>query len=144
MAVIGDLAVQQGEAEVAREWYARSLLRVENPQVRASLVELWIETSDWQQALKTIGATPGSLTLQVQKLIVNQRLGNPIEKEADQLRHRFEHWIEEHDYEHAREMARFYLDVDQNREAAHRLAQINATLQHEPEDALLLKRTQAN
>lgn len=140
LSVVGDLAIQSGDIDRAERLYRESLAHNDNPQVRASLVDLLIDAERWADASTSIGQTRASLTLRVQRLIVCQAMGESVASESHRLAHRFEHWIEDGDFEHAREMARFYLDVVGDRDRALQLATINAELQHEPEDRLLLVR----
>ncbi len=53
----------------------------------------------------------------------------------------FQVWIANEDWLHAREMARFYIDVFDEPVLARRLALINISLQQEPEDQRLERRT---
>ena len=57
------------------------------------------------------------------------------------VREEFTEWIADEDWLHAREMARFYIDVDDRPDLARRLALINLDLQREPEDERLERRT---
>ena len=52
-------------------------------------------------------------------------------------------WIAAEDWLHAREMARFYLDVVERPALARQLAEVNIKLQREPEDIRLFERTRA-
>lgn len=141
LSVAGDLALASGRDSAAEALYRRSLTNDDNPQVRASLADLLIEARSWKSAVALIGDAPASLTLHVQRLIVRRNLGLSTGKEQHRLHHQFQHWLAAGDYEHAREMARFYLDVADDRLLAREIAEINARLQHEPEDAKLLQRT---
>lgn len=140
LSVAGDLAVAGREPGRALDYFRRSLDTVDNPQVRASLVDVLIGEGRLTDALDALRAGSPSLTLEVQHLIVLQDLGNDVSQQAATLDRRFRHWIRHQDYEHAREMARFYLDVTGEPGLADELARINAQLQHEPEDRLLADR----
>ena len=81
------------------------------------------------------------MTLSVQSLIVARNQGRSTARAARKLDRRFQAWIAKEDYEHAREMARFYLDVMDDAPQAARLARINYALQKEHEDRVLVART---
>ena len=66
---------------------------------------------------------------------------SPNQATIRKLTHRFEHWISHEDWTHAREKTRFYLDVVERPALARRLAEINLTIQQEPEDRMLALRT---
>lgn len=140
LSVAGDLAVAAGESQRAAQYFRRSLDRFDNPQVRASLIDVLIEENQLTEARRVLDAGATSLTLHVQELIIRKRQGDDIARDAARLVRRFRHWMEHGDYEHAREMARFHLDVTGDVDLAHALATINASLQHEPEDRLLVQR----
>lgn len=142
LSIAGDLAASSAEPYRAMRYFRDSLEVVDNPQVRASLVDVLINEGRLLDAQHALGSGASSLSLQVQDLIVRQRLHIDVSQQAARLDRRFRHWIDHEDYEHAREMARFYLDVMTDTELAAELARINAGLQHEPEDQLLVKRTQ--
>lgn len=140
LSVAGDLAVAGRQPERALGYFRRSLDTVDNPQVRASLVDVLIGGGRLTDALEALSTRTPSLTLEVQRLIVLQDLGNDVSRQAAALDRRFRHWIRHEEYEHAREMARFYLDVTGEPGLANELARINMHLQHEPEDRLLADR----
>lgn len=143
LGVAGDLAVAAGEPDRAAQYFRRSLDFVDNPQVRASLVEIFIAQDRLSDAQRLLDEGESSLTLVVQELIIRKSLNDDIEADIARLDRRFRYWIGHDDYEHAREMARFYLDVVGDVVQAHALAQINANLQHEPEDHWLAYRAAA-
>ncbi|MEL7313094.1 MAG: hypothetical protein AAFN07_16375, partial [Pseudomonadota bacterium] len=140
LSVAGDLATSAGRIDEAQDLYQRSLAEHENPQVRAAWVDLLIAAGEWQTASATIGSKPESLTLRVQRLIVAKTLELDVADEIVSMDRQFQRWWDAGDFEHAREMARFYLDVIGDSDRALTLARINATLQHEPEDRQLLAR----
>lgn len=141
--VAGDLAAARGDSPRAVSHYEASLSLDNNPQVRAAWADILIDAQRWEDAQRVLATGDASLTLVVQRLIVAKRLGRDVSGPAGRIAHRFDHWEAEGDYEHAREMARFFLDVVGDRERAARLAAINASLQHEPEDRQLLARASA-
>lgn len=143
LSVAGDIAVAAGEPNRAAQYFRRSLELVDNPQVRASLADIFIEQGRLLDAQRLLGEGESSLTLVVLDLIIRKRQDDDIAADTARLDRRFRHWIGHGDYEHAREMARFYLDVVGDATQAHALARINANLQHEPEDRRLAQRAAA-
>lgn len=140
LSVAGDLAVAANQPDRAAQYFRRSLEIVDNPQVRASLLDVLIDENKLSEAQRLLNTGESSLTLIMQDLIIRKRQGDNVVPDIARFDRKFRHWIGHGDYEHAREMARFYLDVADDPERAHALAQINAGLQQEPEDHLLLQR----
>ena len=140
--VAGDLANAIDEQAQAAEYYVRSLELAESAQVRSALVDVLIEQGTFEAAAKVIDAGAPALPLQVRRMIVSQALGVDVEHEIRHADHEFRHWIADQDWLHAREMARFYMDVLERPALARRLAHINLGLQREPEDLLLAHRAE--
>ena len=144
LAVAGDLAVAAEEPSRAIDFYRQSLMLGESAQVRAALVDVLLAADDIESASEELAHGSTALPLQVRRLIVATRRGDS--RYADQVRHmdeEFRRWISDQDWLHAREMARFYLDVVGDTEVARSLARINLAIQREPEDLLLADRTGA-
>ena len=143
LSVAGDLAVVAGRPNDALASFRQSLGLVEATQVRAAMADVLLEAGRFEEAVAAIDSGTRSLALSVRRLIALQRLGRDKEivtavRRAD---HRFRHWIEKEDWVHAREMARFYLDVLPHPELARNLAMINIGIQSETEDRQLVSRT---
>jgi tetratricopeptide (TPR) repeat protein len=144
LSVAGDLAAAAHDAVAAAACYERSLALVESTQVRAALVDTLLELRRLDRALEILDAGPPALPLTVRRLIVTTRLGSLTSSdEIVRIDREFGRWIAAEDWLHAREMARFYLDVVERRALARRLALINLTLQREPEDIWLERRTRS-
>lgn len=139
-AVAGDAAE---DARAAIERYEQSLRLVERTQVRAALADTFIRQELLGDAQRVLDAGSSALPLDVRRMIVAKRLGRdaPLSDDIDAADRLFRRWIDAEDWMHAREMARFYLDVREQPELARRLAAINLTLQREPEDLRLEQRT---
>lgn len=141
--VAGDLAVATGETAAALTLYRRSLVLAERAQVRAALVDVLLSRADYDSAWEALQDGSLALPLLVRRLIVARHLGDlqemgPILSKVQQ---EFTAWIAKEDWLHAREMARFYIDVVDRPDIARRLALINIKLQKEPEDLRLEART---
>ncbi|MDX1405370.1 MAG: hypothetical protein R3192_12565 [Woeseiaceae bacterium] len=143
LSVAGDLAVATGDAQQARTYYQQSLELAERTQVRAALVDVLLGEGNDQAAWQALDAGTTALPLLVRRFIVAKRLDRlpALAPELDRTEREFEAWIAAEDWLHAREMARFYVDVVSRPDLARRLALINFGLQREPEDLLLEQRT---
>lgn len=143
LSVAGD-AASPLDAQQAESFYAQSLRAAESTQVRAALVDVLLADDRPGDAARVLDGGADALPLEIRRMIVDKRLGR--DSAATRIAaadHEFRHWIGESDWLHAREMARFYLDVLEQPALARRLAEINLTLQREPEDLLLASRTGA-
>ncbi|MEL7450863.1 MAG: hypothetical protein AAFN78_16740 [Pseudomonadota bacterium] len=141
--VAGDLATSLGYEAEAIAQYEAALSKGENGQVRAALVDRLLDAGRFEDALDTAGEGGEQLALAVRRYIAAERLGqlSRVKAEVDLTRHQFEDLAAAGDYEHAREMARFYLDVDFNLALAARFARLNFADQREAEDLALMQRT---
>ncbi len=144
--VAGDLAVAAGEPDQAMTLYRQSLALAERTQVRAALVDVLLSEEEYHIAWQELEDSSPALPLLVRRLIVAKRLDRMDELQAilSKVRQEFEAWIAAEDWLHAREMARFFIDVLDQPDLARRLALINIGLQQEPEDRRLERRTRPN
>lgn len=149
LSAAGDAAAPV-DARRAIRLYEQSLAIVDSTQVRAALVDVLLAENRLEDAYRVLPAATRALALQVRRMIVSRRLAetgdhlDPARESEHAVAaadHRFRHWIADEDWVHAREMARFYLDVVDEPKLARRLAQMNLSLQREPEDVLLAQRT---
>lgn len=138
--VAGDAAAPIDPAR-ATAYFTTSLQAVESTQVRAALVDVLLAEGRLEDAGRVIDAGADALPLSIRRMIVAKRSGKELAaKDIRAADHEFRHWIEDQDWLHAREMARFYLDVLERPALARRLAEINLAKQREPEDLLLASR----
>lgn len=142
--IAGDLGHASGDNKQAKEFYRKSLTLAERTQVRAALVDVLLLEKKYRQAAHVLEHGSLALPLLVRRLIVAKHLGyaDDLKDVSANVRQEFEQWIADEDWLHAREMARFYIDVVDQPELARRLAIINFDLQKEPEDLRLITRTQ--
>ena len=141
--VAGDLAVQEGDSQTAIRRFESSLSFLESTQVRAALIDVLINEADFEAATSVLAGGTDELPLQLRRFIVAKTTTEIDEYDAEIRRTdaMFRHWIDRGDFTHAREMARFYLDVVGQPERARYLAAINYEMQREPEDLLLVIRS---
>ena len=116
---------------------------VENTQVRSALVDVLLANNRLADAEAALENGSGALPLDVRRLILAKRQGRiaDVTARVEAFDHRFREWIAAEDWLHAREMARFYLDVVDRPKVGRRLAVINFAFQKEPEDQRLLLRS---
>lgn len=140
--VAGDAAAPYHAAE-AEDHYRASLQLEERAQVRAALADLLINADQLAEAKAVLDVESESLALAVRRLIVQRSTSTTASNKDEVMKfdHVFHHWIEDDDWAHAREMARFYLDVLPEPCLAKRLADINIEIQKESEDQQLVERT---
>lgn len=141
--VAGDLAASIGDTAASRTHFEKSLSLAERTQVRAAFVDLLLQDAQYEDAGRVLEAGAPALPLLVRRFIVARHLHRlqEFKPELKKVQQEFETWIENGDWLHAREMARFFADVVERPDLARRLAEINAGLQREPEDIRLLERT---
>ncbi|MEM7765729.1 MAG: hypothetical protein AAF290_16810 [Pseudomonadota bacterium] len=142
LSIAGDLAVAGNDAGAAIGFFRRSLSLVENTQVRSALVDVLLANDRLAGARDALDAGSEALPLGVRRLILakrQDRIADMTDRVAAFDR-RFQEWIAAEDWLHAREMARFYLDVLENPALAKKLIKINIESQKEYEDQLLLRR----
>lgn len=143
ISVAGDLASAAGYPDKAIAAYKRSLDLVERTQVRAALADVFLSIGDFDGAQHTLEHGSLALPLLVRRMIVAKQLGriNVLQSTVTKVHKEFKGWIANKDWLHAREMARFFIDVVDHPKLARRLALINIDLQKEPEDYRLEMRT---
>ena len=143
--IAAELAAELHRAVQAETYFKASLEAFSSIQVRASYMDFLIQQQRYQDAVK-ISEHSTNPALYIRELIARKKanIGNPAHlRRAIQHTHRqFSHWQEHQDYQHAREMAMFYLDVMEKPTLALTLAEINLQNQKEQEDRALLRRAQ--
>ena len=135
LAVAADLAVHAGDWSMAARHFERSLELQESAQVRAALADVYLSSGDACGALALTQVKDTALPILVRRLIAQRRCAAAVVSRAEVARvdQTFRRWIENRDWLHAREMARFYLDVLNEPALAHRLAVINLALAVSPD-----------
>ncbi|MEM7276839.1 MAG: hypothetical protein AAF385_01835 [Pseudomonadota bacterium] len=142
LSIAGDAAAAV-QPDTAVQYYERSLAISESTQVRSALIDTLISLERFENALVKLQTNHEALPLSVRHFIVMKKLGisESVADEIAHADHEFQHWIAREDWVHAREMTRFYTDVIERPALAERLAKVNLSMQREPEDLLLAKRT---
>ncbi|MEM8815555.1 MAG: hypothetical protein AAGE85_06990 [Pseudomonadota bacterium] len=140
--VAGDAAADL-DTKLAASLYGNSLDLAESTQVRSALVDVLLRADRLDDAKAALASGSAALPLTVRRMIVAKRENRDAEiaHEIARADRRFRHWIAHEDWLHAREMARFYLDVLPRPALAQQLARVNLAQQREAEDLLLAART---
>jgi len=138
LSVAGDAAISV-DLPQSVHFYRRSLALSESTQVRSALVDVLLRLGRLDDAQTALDLGSRALPLELRRWIVALRLGHrhTLKQEISDADHQFRHWLATEDWLHAREMARFYLDVIERPDLARRLARINLSNQREPEDIRL-------
>ena len=143
LAIAGDLAAANERTSLAVERFQQSLALSESAQVRAALVDVLIGAERYIAARDALAGGSTAPPLEIRRMIVATRLGrqSDMASEIAATDRTFQEWMAAEDWLHAREMARFYLDVLPRPELARHIALINIEIQREIEDLRLLLRT---
>ncbi|WP_166261644.1 tetratricopeptide repeat protein [Marinobacter salicampi] len=138
---LGDIAAQLGLPDAAGHWHSVLSTSPDDLYTRTQLADWYLSRN---QTDRTLALTEGHEqvdSLAVIRAIAMARLGHPrASLLADKLRERFDEARWRGNLLHQRDMARFHLDIDGNKEAALTYAQGNWQTQREPLDTRLLLR----
>jgi tetratricopeptide (TPR) repeat protein len=140
LGLLGEIAALQGDRDLARTHLAAAL--AEEPEalrIRMMLVDLMLAGGD-DDALDLLERAPDVDGVLLRRAIAAERLGRVALFDAarTELSRRFRQNLDLGLTAHAREEARFYLEVEHDPPLALARAQLNWDLQHEIEDAQLL------
>ena len=107
------------------------------------MIDVLLTTGELRSAWRAVDGQAAALPLLVRRLIIAKRLNRlqEFENDVSRIEREFMTWISNEDWLHAREMTRFFVDVVERPALARRLALINVSLQKEPEDLRLERRT---
>jgi tetratricopeptide (TPR) repeat protein len=141
LGLMGEIAALHGRRDLARAHFAAAL--AEDPgalRVRIMLADVLLADQSSAAALKLLDAAPEVDAVLLRRAIAADRLGQrPVFDAAKaELGRRFRRNLDLGLAAHAREEARYYLEVDPNPALALDRARVNWNLQHEIEDAQLL------
>lgn len=136
--VAADVAVTAGQPVEAAEHYRVALLLAPSVVLRAAFADLLLAQGRADEALAVLDTDSGAPALVLRRLLAERSLGELDPAHVVAVDDRFAAWIASGDLRHAREMARFYLDLDPQPARALELAERNYIRQREPEDLALL------
>lgn len=138
--VQGDIALALGHLDQAELCLRKAIAVFPAVQTRAALMDLLLQQGQFAAVLQQSNDNETAPALVVRRLLAMQAQGADIHSDAAHVDSLFRHWLQRGDYRHAREMAIFYLDIQQQVDLAYQVAVENAKLQREPEDLELLRR----
>lgn len=139
---LGDIAAQAGLPEAKVHWQKVVKTTPDDLYARAQLADWHLEKDHFEQVLTLTRGFDAVDTLAVIRAIAMKRMGHPNSIELNnRLRQRFEEASWRGALLHARDVARFQLDVENQTEEALRLATENWESQREPLDTRLLLRS---
>ena len=139
---LGDIAAQAGLPEAKVHWQRVVKATPNDLYVRAQLADWHLERGHFEQVLRLTQGFDAVDTLAVIRAIAMERMGHPGSNELNsRLRQRFEEARWRGALLHARDVARFELDIENQTEKALRLATKNWESQREPLDTRLLLRS---
>ncbi len=142
LSVEGDLATALGELDSAEALYRESLSIRPALQTRAALIDLLLQQQRYTSALELTDSIHNAPAMAIRRLLALAGQGADIDSQLRRMDTTFRQWISTGDLRHAREMARFYLELQPEPELAYRMAEANLRLQREPEDMELLRKAQ--
>jgi len=140
--VVADLAKDVGGYEVADLFYQRSIEALPTVQVRAAYADLLLKQEKYHKVVYLINHSDSAPALAIRRLIAEKAIGRDIQKRIIDIDKLFRSWFAENDFRHAREMAIFYLKLENDPVFAYYLAKENVKIQREPEDKAILFETQ--
>lgn len=137
----GEIALFQDETQLALSHMEQAMaLDPDSLRTRMLLADILLRLDRPAEALSSLAGTPDTDPLLVRKAIAYRRLGQSenLDEAIAILERRFNQNIRQGEGAHAREEARFYLEVTQNPQLAADRAMVNWSHQREYEDAWLL------
>ncbi len=139
---LGDIAAQAGLPEAKVHWQRVVKSTSDDLYVRAQLADWHLEKGHFEQVLRLTQGFDAVDTLAVIRAIAMKRMGHPGSEELNRrLQQRFEEARWRGALLHARDVARFELDIENQTEEALRLSTENWESQREPLDTRLLLRS---
>lgn len=137
---LGDMAVRLGREPQAERWYRVALsLEPRDLYVRAALADLLLRVQRAQEVPALLAGRESIEPLLLRLAIAQKRSGDPAyEHSRELLRAAFEAEAARGEPVHGREQARFLVEVDAQPQPALRVALANWSVQHEPDDVLVL------
>lgn len=137
-----ELAERLGDDATAPRLYRLALAGADDVYTRAAWADWLLARNRAAEALALLERSPDAEAdaLLLRRAIALRQLGRAAAPLADTLRERLAAADRREPGRHAREQARFALDVQEQPREALRLAQLNWSFQREPADAVLLLR----
>jgi tetratricopeptide (TPR) repeat protein len=137
---LGEMAVRLGRDKEAERWFQQDLrLAPTDFYVRAAYADLMLQQRRPAEALALLAGQESLEPLLLRIAIAQKQLGDPALKlSCARLRAAFAAELQRGEAVHRREQARFLLDVMNRPDLSLAAALENWTVQHEPDDVLVL------
>jgi Tfp pilus assembly protein PilF len=137
---LGEMAVRQGGDAQAENWFRQDLrLAPGDYYIRAAYADLMLREGRAEDTLALLQGQESSEPLLLRIAIAQRLLGDPaLARSRARLEAAFAAELQRGEAVHRREQARFLLEVQDQPQSALAAALENWTVQHEPEDVLLL------
>jgi tetratricopeptide (TPR) repeat protein len=138
---LGELAVRLGREEDAQRWFEQDLKLVPGDfYVRAAYADLLLNQHHPADALDLLRGQESIEPLLLRIAIAQKQLGDPqLAQSRARLRAAFAAEEQRGETVHRREQARFLLEVENQPRQSLAVALENWSLQHEPDDVLILR-----
>ena len=143
MGVLSDAYLAVSNLKESLEWSEKAFRISDSVQYRATCAARLIDNGFLDEALALLDASAEAPALVILRLVALEQLGR-LDEALETVRavdQQFRHDVAHGDFLHAREMARFYLDVLPDPALADRLIMENWEQQKELEDRVLLARS---
>lgn len=136
--VAADLASRAARDRQAEGHFASALALAPSVAVRAGYADLLLRRGRPERVDDVLGVHAGAPALVLRELLADLRLGTVDQAYLHEVDARFRRWIAAGEFQHAREIAAFYLRVLPAPKLALEAARANWLAQREPEDRSLL------
>jgi tetratricopeptide (TPR) repeat protein len=139
---LGEMAVRLGRDAEAERWFQQDLrLAPADFYVRAAYADLMLQQLRPAEALELLAGQESFEPLLLRIAIAQKQLGDPaLAQSSARLRAAFAAELQRGEAVHRREQARFLLEVQDQPELSLAAALENWSVQHEPDDVLVLIR----
>ena len=139
---LGEMAVRLGRDAEAERWFQQDLrLAPADFYVRAAYADLMLQQARPAEALALLSGQESFEPLLLRIAIAQKQLGDPaLAQSSARLRAAFAAELQRGEAVHRREQARFLLEVQDQPELSLAAALENWSVQHEPDDVLVLIR----
>jgi tetratricopeptide (TPR) repeat protein len=139
---LGEMAVRLGREQEAERWFGQDLrLSPSDFYVRAAYADLMLQQGRPREALALLHGQESLEPLLLRIAIAQKQLRDPaLGESSERLRAAFTAELQRGEAVHRREQARFLLEIEDQPHLSLAAALENWTVQHEPDDVLVLVR----
>jgi tetratricopeptide (TPR) repeat protein len=139
---LGEMAIRLGKDDEAKRWFEQDLALVPTDfYVRAAYADLLLRQGRPAEVLALLSGQDSFEPLLLRIAIAQRQTNDPgLERSSSRLRAAFDAELQRGEAVHRREQARFLLEVEGKPKESLEAALQNWTVQHEPDDVLVLIR----